>query len=778
MSRYVPVGIDLGTARIRVAYVDSQGHLEMLRNERDEICIVNAVRFTSQEIIVGKDALTDASLFPPETAIWIKRELGSRTYSRAIHGQRLPPEVIQACVLRKIRGELVHRVAEPLACVIGVPSYFDEVRRNAVVNAGRIAGLRVLDVVDEPLAAALAYAAVGSASNVDQAGRGKTILVFDLGSSSLQVALVRLSSSECRILAKDQDVELGGYDFDVRLGEVVAEAMIAEGYSDPRANPTVWAKLYRLVVDAKHSLSSRSRVNLLYDSEERHFEMSITREQFETCTAPLLQQIERFLKRFLQRSGLGWSEIDLILPVGGAVRTPSVLRLLSQLSGQQVLLPVNVDEAVARGAALFGAWRLREERGEETSETSAEQMLTFFPAALKNQPKVNFGNLVPYAVGIRSLEENEQETICLVPRATPLPFKATHRISLRGSDEGKLTLIVAKNEHGSWEDYGRVVFHDIPQVVPAHTCLELTVECQVNGRLHFHGRILPTAEHLKTEFVLCSALETDAVERWERTLDSSSSWEDLTQATEPPDYDGDQPLKEAENIISGRGETGPSGQEKEGHEMELLPRRRHPRLAAAEAQGRWQPLEIALPPSHSSPGAELKSPPGSASEIVRPSPQLPELVADSAAKGEQESEAPLSQKVSMIRSRPRVTRESLLQSLESSEPPSPSVSAAGSNAENTVGVAQALPSDHAEPPIYDLVQPAIIEANGDGSSSSGEAFQSMRRRSVRVLLPFGLTAPRWLVAAIGFVLSAVLGLSLGYWLIVKFMPQSGLLRIW
>lgn len=768
MSQYIPVGIDLGTTRIRVAYVNPQGHLEMLRDERDEICIVNAVRFTSQEIIVGKDALTDTSLFPPETAIWIKRELGSRTYSRAIHGQRLPPEVIQACVLRKVRAELLQRAVGPFACVIGVPSYFDEVRRNAVVNAGRIAGLRVLDVVDEPLAAVLAYAYVAGASDVDQVGREKTILVFDLGSSSLQVAVAKLSSSECRILAKDQDVELGGYDFDVRLGELVAEAMIADGYSDPRANPTIWAKLYRLVVDAKHSLSSRSRVNLLYDSEERHFEMSITREQFETCTARLLRQIERFLKRFLQQSGLGWSEIDLILPVGGAVRTPSVLRLLSQLSGQQVLLPVNVDEAVARGAALFGAWRLREERGEETGETPAEQMLTFFPAVLKNRLKVNFGNLVPYAVGIRSSEENEQETICLVPRATPLPFKATHRLSLRGSDEGKLTLIVAKNEHGSWEDYGCVVFHDIPRVVPARACLELRVECQVNGRLHFYGRILPTAEHLKTEFVLCSALETDAVERWERTLDSSSSWADLTQATEPPDYGGDQPPKATENIISERGETGPPGQDKEGHEMELLPRRRHPRLAAAEGQGRWQPLEIALPPPLS--GDELASPAGSPAEIVRSTGQASHLASHPLAEEKRQDGEPVSQRGILIQNRPRVTREALLQSLESSQSPAPEVLSGGGHSENAVVVPRHVPFDRTTPPI--------IETSGDDSAKSGEVFRSMHARSVRVLLPFGLTAPRWLVAAIGFVLSAVLGLSLGYWLIVKFMPQSGLLRLW
>jgi len=768
MSQYVPVGIDLGTNRIRVAYVDSQGRVEMLRDERDEICLVNAVRFTSQNIIVGKDALAETSLFSPETAIWIKRELGSRTYSRAIHGQRLPPEVIQACVLRKVRTELMHRLVEPFACVIGVPSYFDEIRRNAVVNAGQIAGLRVVDVVDEPLATVLAYAYAGGAILADQDARGKTILIFDLGGSSLQVAIARLSVSECRILAKDQDVELGGYDFDVRLGEIIAEAMIAEGHSDPRADPTVWARLYRLIVDAKHSLSSQNRVSLVYDYEEPHFEMNITREQFEACTASLLRRIERFLERFLERTGFAWTNIDVVLPVGGAVRIPSVQRLLSRLSGQQTLFPVNVDEAVARGAAMFAAWRLQEERGEKMSGAPSERMPTFFPASLRTREKVEFGNLLPYAVGVRTPDEKEQETVCLVSRATPLPLKATHRLSVRDPVQGALALIVAKNEYGSWENCGRLMLHGIPEAAPAHAYIELTLECQVNGRLRFHARLMPTAEPLKTEFVVPSALEIDALERWQRTVETSSSWQDLTQLTERRGPILDEPAQEAHGATSGSGEKRQPGQESEEPETGLLPRRRHPRLAAAEAQGRWQSLKVALPPPLSP--EEPKPGDRSSSESAHSIGQSSESPSAPFPTGDQPNKPPTSEKGIVIRNKPRVTRETLLEGFLSSETDSPGLVIPSGQREVAVTRPQETTQDRTESVV-------VMGCKSD-SSESRQPFRATRRQSVRVLLPFGLTAPRWLVAGIGFVISALLGLTIGYWIIIKLMPQSGLFKLW
>jgi molecular chaperone DnaK len=769
MSAYVPVGIDLGTNRIRVAYVDSQGRVEMLRDERDEICLVNAVRFTSQEIIVGKDALAETCLFSPETAIWIKRELGSRTYSRAIHGQRLPPEVVQACVLRKVRAELTHRLVGPFACVIGVPSYFDEIRRNAVVNAGQIAGLRVVDVVDEPLATALAYAYAGGAILADQEGQGKTILIFDLGGSSLQVAIARLSASECRIVAKDQDVELGGYDFDVRLGEIVAEAMIAKGHSDPRADPAVWARLYRLIVDAKHGLSAQNRVSLVYDYEKTHFEMNITREQFEACTDSLLRRIERFLGRFLGRTGLAWTDVDIILPVGGAVRMPSIQRLLGQLSGQRILFPVNVDEAVARGAAMFGAWWLQEERGEKVSGTPSDPMPTFLPAPLKNREKVQFGNLLPYAVGVRTPDEKEEETICLASRATPLPLKVTHRLSVRDPIQGTLALIVAKNEYGSWEDCGRLIFHGIPEKAPTHVYLELTLECQVNGRLRFHARLMPTAEPLKTEFVVPSALEIDALERWQRTVEGSSSWQDLTQVMEPRYSIRDEWAQEANDVTSDSGEKRQPGQEKEGHETGLLPRRRHPRLAAAEAQGRWQSLEIALPPMLGD--RELKPGEGAPTEPAQSIRKSSESPSAPFPTGDQPNKPPPSEKGIVIRGRPRVTRQAILEGLLSSETDFPGVVAAGSGQrEGGFTIPQETMPDHQEP--------LVVTADESDLSRSHQPFRTTRRQAVRVLLPFGLTAPRWLVAGIGFVVSALLGLTIGYWIIIRLIPQSGLFKLW
>jgi len=767
MNQHVPVGIDLGTSRIRAAFLDAQGHLQMLRDDRDDIHIVNAVRFKDQEIVVGKDALAEGSLFSQETAIWIKRELGSQTYSRAIHGQRLPPEVIQACVLRKVRLELLRQVSGPFACVVGVPTYFDEIRRNAVVNAGQIAGLRIIDVIDEPLASVLAYAHAGGSSKVESSGQKQTILVFDLGSSGLQVALARLSSSECRILAKDQDLELGGYDFDVRLGEIVSEHMIAAGYSDPRADPAVWARVYRLVVDAKHGLSSQSRVHFVYDHESSHFELTLTREQFEACTAPLIRRIERLLGRFLDRTGLSWPQIDLILPVGGTVRTPSVARLLSELSGRQVLFPINVDEAVARGAALFAAWRLEEIR---RSEPGFEHAISSTSVTLNNQWKVEFGNLLPYAVGIRSPDEKEEETVCLVSRATPLPLRVTRRISIRRFDVGELTFIVAKNERGAWEYYGRLAVQGFPETLPPKAYLELTLECQVNGRLRFHARLMPTAESLKAEFVVPSAIEIDALERWQRTVELSSNWQELTQAateTRTPGRDGISKSAEGEPK-SGADDKRSVPEETAQNETELLPRRRHPRLAAAEAQGRWQPLEIALPPSL----PEESEPQSlSSSQTIPPTPGLPQSATGQSRSEATQPEEGVIGKPLLISPKARVTREALLGGLLGPDTPSADVNVSAQIHPGNVRTAT-------KGGLQEVGEACEFRAGERKSFPTRQSFGSRSSRSVRVLLPFGLTAPRWLIAAIGFVISALLGLGLGYWIITRFLPSSGILKLW
>jgi hypothetical protein len=417
---------------------------------------------------------------------------------------------------------------------------------------------------------------------------------------------------------------------------------------------------------------------------------------------------------------------------------------------------------------MFAAWRLQEERGEKMSGTPSERMPTFFPAPLRTREKVEFGNLLPYAVGVRTPDEKEQETVCLVSRATPLPLKVTHRLSVRDPVQGALAFIVAKNEYGSWEDCGRLILHGIPEAVPAHAYIELTLECQVNGRLRFHARLMPTAEPLKTEFVVPSALEIDALERWQRTVETSSSWQDLTQLTERRGPILDEPAQEAHGATSGSGEKRQPGQESEEPETGLLPRRRHPRLAAAEAQGRWQSLKVALPPPLSP--EEPKPGDRSSSESAHSIGQSSESPSAPFPTGDQPNKPPTSEKGIVIRNKPRVTREALLEGFLSYVTDSPGLVIPSGQREVAVTRPQETTQDRTESVV-------VMGCKSD-SSESRQPFRATRRQSVRVLLPFGLTAPRWLVAGIGFVISALLGLTIGYWIIIKLMPQSGLFKLW
>ncbi len=155
-----PIGIDLGTTFSAVAWVDESGETAMIRNAEGELLTPSVVLFTDQEVVVGKEARTATTVHPELVAEWVKRDMGLPYYTRPIHGRKLPPEVIQACILRKLKEDILRTLGEPDRVVITVPAYFDEPRRKGTADAGEMAGLKVLDIVNEPTAAALSFGEV------------------------------------------------------------------------------------------------------------------------------------------------------------------------------------------------------------------------------------------------------------------------------------------------------------------------------------------------------------------------------------------------------------------------------------------------------------------------------------------------------------------------------------------------------------------------------------------------------------------------------------------
>ncbi len=512
MTHARAVGIDLGTSNSAVAWVDESGRSVMLRNSEGDLLTPSVVLFDDAEIIVGKEAKRLAPLYPDRVAEWVKRDMGKPAYSRPIRGERLPPEVIQACILRKLKAEIVAALGPDPKAVITVPAYFDEPRRKATADAGEMAGLSLLDIVNEPTAAALGFGEVlGYLSPEGQPLAEMVVMVYDLGGGTFDATLLRLAAGDIRTLATDGDVQLGGHDWDTRLVDYAAEVFQKAHGCDPRENAASLARLYSAAVEAKHTLSARSRTILRVEHAGRVCDVPIFRQQFEEMTADLLERTAYTSRQLLQAAGLRWSDVSRILLVGGSTRMPMVARMLQELTGLVPDRTVNPDEAVARGAALYARYLL--------SPPSSAAGVPF-----------RVTNVNAHSLGVEGIDPQtfRKVNIILIPRNTPLPAKATERFMTKAEGQRSIVIQVLEGESslpGECTAIGRAVIRDLPAGLPKGWPIEVTFEYQRNGRLTVHGLVPGTDRQVVLDLERDAGLSGQSVARWKQTVTGAQGFE-------------------------------------------------------------------------------------------------------------------------------------------------------------------------------------------------------------------------------------------------------------
>ncbi len=277
MPREHPVGIDLGTTFSAAAWVDESGRTAMIRNADGDLLTPSVILFSNKETVVGREARTATTVHPELVAEWVKRDMGQPYYTRTIRGKKLPPELIQAYVLRKLKLDIVRTLGQCDRVVITVPAYFDEPRRKGTADAGEMAGLKVLDIVNEPTAAALAFGEIlGYLSPSTTAKHEMTLFVYDLGGGTFDATLLRLAPGKIETIATDGDVQLGGHDWDLRMADYVADRFQQAQGSDPRQDAVAMNRLLAAVIDAKHTLSVRGRAIVRVELAGRMMEVPVT----------------------------------------------------------------------------------------------------------------------------------------------------------------------------------------------------------------------------------------------------------------------------------------------------------------------------------------------------------------------------------------------------------------------------------------------------------------------------------------------------------------------
>ena len=347
------IGIDLGTTNSCVAAVEG-GKPVIIPNAEGERTTPSVVAFSkSGERLVGRIAMRQAAMNPDRTIASVKRRMGTDWHVN-IDGKAYNPQELSAMILRKLRTDAEAFLGQPVTdAVITVPAYFNDVQRQATKDAGRIAGLNVLRIINEPTSAALAY-------GLDN-GTPQKVMVYDLGGGTFDVSIIEIGDGVIEVLATAGDNHLGGDDFDERIADHLLDEFHRTNGIDLRREPAALQRVREAACEAKVELSSleSSRVNLPFLAQGPggpiHFETTLTRDAFDRMTADLVQRTEGPVTVALNDAGIAASELGCVLLVGGPTRIPAVQRKVRELTGKEPSSSINPDECVATGAAIQGA---------------------------------------------------------------------------------------------------------------------------------------------------------------------------------------------------------------------------------------------------------------------------------------------------------------------------------------------------------------------------------------------------------------------------------------
>jgi molecular chaperone DnaK len=407
---------------------------------------------------------------PERVATLMKRSMGRDQYQagRLVAGQAFRPETLSAFVLKKLVQDAELQIGPVSQAVITVPAYFDESRRQATIAAGRIAGLEVLDILDEPSAAALAYTLQLQAT----IEAPRTILVYDLGGGTFDVTLVRLGKKRFQVLGIEGDVRLGGQDWDERLIAFIAEKFRIEHGSDPREDEQSLAILHSACERAKRALSKVTQANITCTHAGQKFTTSVTRADFERITQDLLLRTRLTTQQVLRQAGMTWDQVDRVLMVGGSTHMPMTGQMLRDLSGKEVDRSLAVSEVVARGAAAHAgvvAARRQAQTGLDLGSVVQEVVEIHVNA---------------HSLGIEVRQGDQRVNNKLIPKNTQLPASVTRVYYTNVPNQAKVRVRILQGEATQAEacmPVGECWIEGLPPNLPKGAPIQVECGVATNG---------------------------------------------------------------------------------------------------------------------------------------------------------------------------------------------------------------------------------------------------------------------------------------------------------
>jgi molecular chaperone DnaK len=471
------IGIDLGTTFCAVASLDESGRPFTVPNRDGEVLTPSAVYLAPDgSAVVGQPALDMAFEQPDRVAILIKRRMGLPDFGHSVAGREFRPETLSAVMLKKLAQDAEAQIGPISGCVITVPAYFDDTRRKATMDAGRIAGLNVIDILDEPSAAALAYAMQNH-----ELSQPQTVLVYDLGGGTFDVTLVKLSRKRFQVLAIEGDVRLGGRDWDERLVNWAAEKFQKQFGEDPRSDPQSLVQLYAAAERTKRALSKLEHASLTVSHAGHKVTLPIPRPEFEALTRDLMVRTRLTSQHVLKQAKLTWDDVNKVLLVGGSTHMPACARMLRELTAKEPDHSLAVSEVVARGAAVH-AGIVEASAGRQSPGSAGVSSPTLADII---EVSVNAHSL---GVEVRSGAERVNDK--LIPKNTQLPAAANRVYFTVTDNQSRVRVRILQGEAHQAEaciPVGECWIEGLPPNLPKGS--PVRVECGVGS----NGLILVTA---------------------------------------------------------------------------------------------------------------------------------------------------------------------------------------------------------------------------------------------------------------------------------------------
>lgn len=483
MGKYI--GIDLGTTFSCMAYIDESGNPVVIPNSEGDNITPSSVLFEGSSAIVGKEAKSQSIMEPSNYEQFVKRHMGERDYFfTTADGEKYTPEDVSAIILSKMKNDAESYLGDSVdGAVITVPAYFNEAQRKSTIDAGKIAGLDVLAIINEPTAAALAF---GISKGGD---KPQTIMVYDLGGGTFDVTVMRFDAENITVLGTAGDRKLGGYDFDNKIIEDVISKAKSQGI-DIQSDPIARQDLQLKAETAKKALSAKEKTNIMLNVNGRPFKYTITRDEFVDMAEPLLFRTASSMENACDEAGIEYGDLDKILLVGGSTRMPLVKDAIEEETGIKPSSEVHPDEAVAIGAAYHVIDVLKEIQKKKgtsgkVSSGSNEADKHSHAEIPDTEKQYSFQDVTSHGVGIVCKNNGVRVNSVILPKNTRVPYESKNTYSTTVEYQESLSIEVTQGEdedlrYVSIIGTATIEIEPRPKIVD----IEVSISCDENSIIH------------------------------------------------------------------------------------------------------------------------------------------------------------------------------------------------------------------------------------------------------------------------------------------------------